>query len=258
MLTSPPSLHRCRRVIALAQRLVAWAPQAAEVLDAQMADRGTTITWLPQFAGACRCIQAMAKLARAAGVQPSAAFRITAACQLVFDVGRRANVVLAANLQPSRPAGWQPHFDKVVFSTICHLQLAAVEEMLCLLVLLDESSSAAAAFARSTARPSAMLPWLGSVAQGLLLTASVEDPSKGGWSSSTVALHPQHCNIGGNVDACVWPLYKEHAQCNPPLDTHAAAANAPAIVDLIGHALTDPAFADHAAAIAAHPTMPDI
>ncbi|KAI7839791.1 hypothetical protein COHA_006590 [Chlorella ohadii] len=90
-----PSLEACntgggleRRMLALAQALTAWAPQAAGALEAWIGNLDTQPVVLVPLTTACNCLAAIANMATRLGVQPGAAFRIAAACQLVFGAGR--------------------------------------------------------------------------------------------------------------------------------------------------------------------------
>ena len=105
----PVPLHR--RMLALAQALTAWAPQAAGALEAWIGNLDTQPVVLVPLTTACNCLAAIANMATRLGVQPGAAFRIAAACQLVFGAGRLSVVGMMAKLEAAETAGQpQPQF----------------------------------------------------------------------------------------------------------------------------------------------------
>lgn len=155
-------------MLTLAQALVAWAPGAAQRLAGWLAAPSSQRSMVAPFLAGCDCLSAMATLASRLDVQPGAAFRIAAACQLVFGVGRIITPVLAAQVEITAAAGQQPHPAPLgLLATVCALQLEAVGRWARAL-LLHDAAHTAAAFARSTARPAALLPWLAAVMRGVL------------------------------------------------------------------------------------------
>lgn len=175
--------------MALAQALVAWAPLAAAGLKALAATPGSRPSWLVQFHAACISLGAAVRLATRHDMQPPAALRIAAACQLVFDVGRRVTAALAAQTEAVVAAGQRPRADALY--TLLALSLMQVEAVAESAYLLHpkQPGSAAAAFARSTAKPAALLPWLAAVLHGLKVVAQHEaelagfEPKAGAWEA---------------------------------------------------------------------------
>lgn len=153
----------CSRMLALAQALLAWSPEAAEALPALLASPDVRPPWLLRFSGGCYSLVALASLALQLRMQPATAFRITTACQLVFDVGRLSTSVIAADIEAGAAAGRQALAEFV--SLLMTLQLEAV--MACSKLMqqatrtnLEAAANVETAFARSTARPAVLVPWL--------------------------------------------------------------------------------------------------
>lgn len=170
-----PSAPPRRRMLTLAQELTSWANKAAATNLAHILPGLVShIPWLPQLDGACTTLAAMALLASKLDVQSSAAFRIVAACQLVFDVGRRVIAAKTAEVEAAVSAGIQPdQFLLLRLAILSDAQLAAVAGATRLLQQ-EAHSSAAAAFARSTARPSVLLPWMVAMLEGLALSTRTD------------------------------------------------------------------------------------
>ncbi|PRW60330.1 hypothetical protein C2E21_1211 [Chlorella sorokiniana] len=117
------------RMVALAQALLDWAPMAVHALPTLLVGWEARPPWLLQFAAGCTSLAALSDLVWHLEVQRRTAFHIAAACQLVFGLGRRAMGLhaVAAVTRALRRRG---------------------------------QGNAKAAFARSTARPAVLLPWL--------------------------------------------------------------------------------------------------
>lgn len=155
-------------MIALAQALTAWAPQAAAALSAGLANPGMQPPWVVQFIGGCSCLTALAALARGLGVQPAAAFRIAAACQMVFHVGRISTAAMEARVRGQAAAGLPTHAPLLEgLDALIEGQLEAARSVVHLLQQ-DGCTSVAAAFARSTAKPAVLVPWLVQISHAML------------------------------------------------------------------------------------------
>lgn len=108
---------------------------------------------------------------------------------MVFDVGRRVTAALAAQTEAVVAAGQRPRADALY--TLLALSLMQVEAVAESAYLLHpkQPGSAAAAFARSTAKPAALLPWLAAVLHGLKVVAQHEaelagfEPKAGAWEA---------------------------------------------------------------------------
>lgn len=154
--------------MALVEALTAWAPQAAEALPAWVASGEVKPPWAMQLTAGYCCLSTLAAMASRLGVQPGTAFRIAAACQLVFGVGQssiaiatnRAEADAATRQQPSEPT-------LGLLAALSAVQLQAVASCVTLLRR-DQWANAAAAFARSTAKPAALVPWLVKVSRAVL------------------------------------------------------------------------------------------
>lgn len=166
-LPRPPCLSRSC-MLALARALLAWSPQAAEALPALLATPGVRLPQLAQFGGGCYSLMALASLAGQLRMQPAAAFRIAATCQLVFDVGRLTTAAIAASVEADAAAGRQADANTLsLLATLTTLQLEAV--MACSKLVHEEAhGSVVAAFARSTARPAVLVPWLAAMSRAVL------------------------------------------------------------------------------------------
>lgn len=127
------------------------------------------LPWLVQFAAGLTSLSTLVVLAGKLDVPPdaSAAFRIAAACQLVFSVGRHATEVLTAELQAAPALGrWPLAASRHLLAGLCFLQLQTAANCVSLLRPVAPVP-ATAAFARSIARPAVLVPWLADVAGAL-------------------------------------------------------------------------------------------
>lgn len=153
----------------LCQALVEWAPQAAEPLPALLAALDVSPPCLMQFSAGLYSLSAVATMAGRLGVQPSAAFRIASACQLVFDLGRRCTAIIAASAEAGAAAG-RPSSSATLgmLTSLVAMQLEAVGG--CFQLLQPQAypqTQAAVAFVRSTARPDVLVGWLREVARAM-------------------------------------------------------------------------------------------
>lgn len=165
---SPPFYRPCRRMLALAQALLAWAPQAAEAPPALLVSPDGRPPLVLQFCSGCNSVCVLANLADRLRMQPAAAFRIAAACQMVFDVGRRITPVIAAAVESDAAAG--QHADPVMLGMLNTLSVQQLDAVVgCLRLLFPGRLRAVeAAFVRSTARPAVLVPWLAEVSRAVL------------------------------------------------------------------------------------------
>lgn len=126
---------------------------------------GTAPPWLRiHIAAGCDAVLGSSVLAaRAPELPATSAFKIAAACTLVFGPGAAQ---LEAELQKTQhSADSEGAFFRLWDG--CRAQLAAVAHVLTTLLPSDQPK-AAAAFAGSTGKPAALLPWLQTASQGLL------------------------------------------------------------------------------------------
>lgn len=160
-------LERC--LLALSQALSEWSAKATEALGALLVGPAARPPWVLQFSAGCCIIAGLVSLAKrpGAGIQPSAAFRIATACQLIFEVGRPITAVVAAEVEADAAAGQPP--DEVTLGLLSSLASDQLEAVTGCLSLLQPKAvtTVGAAFARSTARPAVMLPWLAEVARAV-------------------------------------------------------------------------------------------
>lgn len=158
-------------MVALAQALLAFGPLAAEALPTLLVYPVVRPPMLLQLVSACTTLAALAQLAGAAGVQRRTAFHVAAACQLVFDLGQRTMTVLVAQADQAAALGQPPDRRALAaLGFLCISQLTAVAGVLRLLRQQAQGNTQAA-FARSTAKPGALLPWLLVVLRALELSA---------------------------------------------------------------------------------------
>lgn len=156
-------------MLALAQALFSWATPAAEAMGASPGQAEACLPWLVQFAAGLTCLSTLVVLACTLNVPPdaSAAFRIAAACQLVFSVGQHATAVLTAEIQAAPALGrWPLAASRHLLAGLCFLQLQTAANCMSLLRPVAPVP-ATAAFARSVARPALLVPWLADVAGAL-------------------------------------------------------------------------------------------
>lgn len=109
--------------------------------------------WIPlllQLSAGCRVLADLSRLAKLS-MQSDTAFRTAAACQLVFVAGRRATAGIAAQLEAAAAVRVQLPDVRALLHLLCTLQLRAVVN--CTDMLSAWPAAAAAAFARSTAKP---------------------------------------------------------------------------------------------------------
>lgn len=146
-----PADSTCRKLLALAQSLSDLAPALTEAIQNGRRLSGLSL----QFMAACLAITGMERLARGMTQLPSqAAFAISAACSLIFGPGAALLGALSASQQPDGSAS-ADHGDELYAS-----QLAAALSITTVLLHHDEQPQAAVAFAASTGKPSALMPWL--------------------------------------------------------------------------------------------------
>ena len=158
-------------LLSLSQALVQWSGRAAEGLAALLVGPAGRPPWLLQFTAGCCSITALVSLAKrlGAGMQPGTAYRIAAACQLVFDTGRHCIAIITAEIEADVAAGGPP--DQVTLGLLASLAAYQLEAVVgCMLLLQqDRQTTVGAAFARSTARPAVLLPWLAAIARAVLV-----------------------------------------------------------------------------------------
>lgn len=161
-------------MFALAQAFISWSPMAAHTLPVQMGGLCGRPPVLVQFLAGCLSLSALGVMTYRLGLEPAAAFCIAAACQMVFEVGPRAAALLAAQMQAVVASRRRPSTEAADemrwLQTVCSLQFEAVVDSVGELQL-ERPSSAAVAFARSTAKPAVLLPWLAGVSRALALMA---------------------------------------------------------------------------------------
>lgn len=121
---------------------------------------GTVPPWvLLQLRAGCCTLAACAQLACGAQLQAASAFKIASAFSLIFGPGA---ALLGLQLDAAEQATTRRSL-----GPLCDVQLVAVYA--CTFNTLDssEQTAAAAAFASSTAKPAALLPWLLATARTL-------------------------------------------------------------------------------------------
>lgn len=167
-----PNGPDCRLVVAAAEGLC----KLAAAVESGMAQRpGLPGGWhLPQVDAGCTALAACCRLAQGLKQLPAgAAFKLGAACSLVFGPGRTFldKALSAAVADPSTEAITNL---EVTVST----QLAAIEYVVVELLQSSRQPQAAAAFAGSTAKPASILPWLTSLINAVPLALGSVRPGK--------------------------------------------------------------------------------
>lgn len=151
----------CRQLGSAAQGLAELATTAARALG----QSGGLHPWtLNQVMSGCSALNSCVELAcRLARVPSQTAFKLGAACSLVFGPGRAALDVCfaAATGSHSSPEALG------VLADFAANQLASVMLLASMILEPGRQPQAAAAFASSTARPAALLPWLAALTQAV-------------------------------------------------------------------------------------------
>ena len=158
---------------------------SARVLSdfATAAARGADTDYLPAalVTHILASVKAIASCALLAGtleqLDPQAAFAVCAPCSLVFGTGRAMLAPMVLSQSP------QAAFH------LCELQLAAAAVAVGDLLLPSRQPRAAAAFANSTAKPQALVAWLGELCRALL---NLQDD-----------IEPGQCNERAPLGACI-------------------------------------------------------
>lgn len=135
-----------------------------------------------QFKAACASVQVVAVLGKqlSARLSPKEAFSLAASCQLMFECGTTiperqrevARLLLASPLADPREAARREQAVRQEQWSCVALQLGAAYRIVVNFLHFHNHIEAAAAFAAATARPAVLLPWLGSMADGLLESTS--------------------------------------------------------------------------------------
>lgn len=157
----------CRQLAAAAHSLSGLAVAAARALEQPGAPR----PWIPgQVEAGCLVLEALAMLARGMPhISPQTAFKLGAACSLVLGPGRTViNICLE-----TRAAGQLLPAARILLPGCCSAELAAVLSIAAEVLLPERQPQAAAAFASSTAKPSALLSWLATLTEALPLVAGL-------------------------------------------------------------------------------------
>ena len=156
----------CRQLVALAQSLADVAPAL------QLAVRSGGSPWLGlQVMAGCKALTGAHMLINdllALRLSSQTAFKMAAACGLVFGPG--AALVEA----PSAPGQLAASSSNVGHATeLLYSQLAAVAGTVTTVLGPEQQRRAAAAFAASTGKPAALVPWLVGLCRALLAAADV-------------------------------------------------------------------------------------
>ncbi|PRW60531.1 hypothetical protein C2E21_1213 [Chlorella sorokiniana] len=203
------------RMMALAQALLAWAPQAAGAPAALLASSDGRPPLVLQFCAGCHSLVVLTTIASQLATQPSTAFRIAAACQLVFDAGRRITPAIAAEVEADAAAGRQIDAGRLgMLKSLAAQQLEAVSGCARLL-LSDGQEQVAAAFARSTARPAVLVPWLQEVSRAVLALR--------GQHGGASAAGP---DLPSKFSTCLGVLVVDASQLAPAIAADSAAQDA--------------------------------
>lgn len=155
------ALRACRQLGAAAQGLA----ELATAVACALAQSGSQHSWtLTQVMSGCSALNSCVELAcRLAHLPSQTAFKLGAACSLVFGPGRAAlDVCFAA------AAGSHSNPEAAgVLAGFAATQLASVMSLVSHVLEPGRQPQAAAAFASSTARPSTLLPWLSALTQAV-------------------------------------------------------------------------------------------
>lgn len=153
------ALLPCRQLLAVADSLSSLAVAASRALSS-----GAPPPWLgAQFQAGCRTLAACSNIAnKLEHLTAASAFKIAAVCGLVFGPG----TVLLQQMQRETAAAATPTAREVL-SAMCNAQLAAVSFCMDDTLQTPIQPAAVAAFAGSTGKPTALLPWLLAVARVL-------------------------------------------------------------------------------------------
>lgn len=175
--THPSPLLR-RPLLDLAQRLVEFNGLLRAFLEAGTAPPQAQVLRTFQFKAACVSVQAVAALGMQLSPQlsPKEAFSLAAPCQLLFDCGTTivehqrevARLALAAPLADPQEVPRREQGVRDEQRSFVTLQLAAACNFAAHVLTIEGHPKAAAAFAAATARPAVLLPWLATMAEGLL------------------------------------------------------------------------------------------
>ena len=151
----------CRQLGSAAQGLAELATAAAHAL----AQSGGQQPWkLTQVMSGCSALNSCVTLAcRLPRLPSQTAFKLGAACSLVFGPGRRA---LEACLTVAMDSLSSPEAVGLL-ADVAATQLASVMLLVSEVSEPGRQPQAAAAFAGSTARPSALLPWLAALTRAV-------------------------------------------------------------------------------------------
>lgn len=156
----------CRAVLSLVESLVAFGRQF-------VAQYGSLPDALTQGSVAWRAMLACYNLCRNVPLQPADSLRLLNSGSLLFGMGPLILDFMAAREQ-LEPAAWrhfilgQAHMQLFLFFLLTDIGLAH-----------DTSGNLGAVFARTTAKPEAMLPWFVALAKVLQQVSSGADVDEG-------------------------------------------------------------------------------
>lgn len=160
---------RCRLLVAVAQSLADLAQPALDALSS-----GTVSPWQgSHLAAGIGAISGCSLLAAdAVELSAAATFKVAAACSMVFGPG---TALLDMQLQQAL-ADASTAIEAVRLRNKCRIQLEAVASVFNMLTH-SHHQKAAAAFASSTGKPTALLPWLLTVSRALLVAGATLAPA---------------------------------------------------------------------------------
>lgn len=177
----------CRQLAAAAHSLTQLATAAARALPPP----GAAPQWLmQQVLPGCSVLSSCVALARRMlYLSAPTALKLGAAASLVFGPGQAAlrGSMALATADPADPAAVGGLF------ALTSVQMAAVMGLVSELLDPNHQPHAAAAFASSTARPPALLPWLMAVSQAIPL--ATRWPFQGGLPASGASLSNQAIQV---------------------------------------------------------------
>lgn len=197
-LRSPPSAPLpCRLLVAVADSIAELAPEASHMLSSPSSGPPPPALLRQLEAGCCAILGCSLLAGALHDLSATAASKIGEACSLVFGP---CAALLEQLLRGAQAGAFEA--SSVALFPICarHLQAVApaVEG-----TLLSRRPKAAGAFAKSTGKPSTLLPWLRTVSQALTFAGAGAYAQSGKQGlGSRLCLHVWHSHARLETDCC--------------------------------------------------------
>lgn len=164
----------CRSALTLCDQLVARSNGLAVQLGLQ-GDEQTHLQALSFTSAAWHIVEACAKLCRGLPLQPGERLRLLGTARILYDLGR-----LTLSSLHSEAAGEPADgANRALLLINVGAQLSASDVLTSVGLKGDSSGRLEAVFARTTAKPAALLPWLAAVTEALQLACSDLDAASG-------------------------------------------------------------------------------